>query len=308
MPRTTFLLLALAAFAAPAAAQDGRTKSRLLFSFENAGETARLLKSSENSTLSVSQDNGVTHGKNCARWVVKRGADFGVLELDAVARKDWRDFDYLAIDVYLETKQPDRLVLELWDKLSKNYATRCTFEEVKLRPGRQTLLYPIGRPRRNGKEGREWHELQPQDKIDLGNLTRVKFFLTPPKDQDAVLWIDNVRLLQEDAAKPKIKLPLPQGRRRHQVRQRRREAARLPHRRAVGILRGQERRVRFRQGAVARRPRLARRADGHVRHRRAGAGVYLPHARPQGRVSRPALRRAGPASEAEQPHLPAATE
>jgi hypothetical protein len=207
--RTALLVILL--FALPAAAQEGRTKSRLLYSFEKPGEAVELKRSSENSDLITVADNGVTHGKSCARWVVKKDSDYGVIELPPAARKDWRDFDYFAIDVYIEEGGPSRLVLELWDPLTKGYPTRCTYEDVRLRPGRQTLLYPINRARRNGKEGRDWAELEAKDKIDLNRLTKAKLFLTPPKGRDAVLWIDNLRLLQEDAAKPKIKIPLPKG-------------------------------------------------------------------------------------------------
>ncbi len=111
----------------------------------------------------------------------------------------------------MEDDHPYPLTLELWDAASKNYATRCTFENVTTRPGRQTLLYPIARARRNAKEGLEWGELEAKDKIDLDGLKRVKLFLTPLKDRDAVLWIDNIRLMQEDAAKPKLTVPLPEG-------------------------------------------------------------------------------------------------
>ena len=88
---------------------------------------------------------------------------------------------------------------------------RCTYENVTTRPGRQTLLYPIKHARRNAKEGLEWGELEDKDKIDRDALTQVKLFLTPLKDRDAVMWIDNVRLMQEDAAKPKLAVPLPAG-------------------------------------------------------------------------------------------------
>ncbi|HVS39301.1 MAG TPA: glycoside hydrolase domain-containing protein, partial [Gemmataceae bacterium] len=106
---------------------------------------------------------------------------------------------------------PYALALELWDGASKNYATRCTYEDVTTRPGRQTLLYHIARACRNGKEGLDWGELEAKDKIDRDGLTQVKLFLTPLADRDAVMWIDNIRLMQEDAAKPKLNVPLPAG-------------------------------------------------------------------------------------------------
>ncbi|MBS0263529.1 MAG: hypothetical protein JSS02_16430 [Planctomycetes bacterium] len=191
--------------------QEGRTKSRLLYSFEAHSEVAELQKAAEKSDLIVVADNGVTHGKNCVRWVARKGASWSTLELGTTARQDWRDFDYFAIDIFIEPEGPTAFTLELWDPLTKGFPTRCTFDGLRLRPGRQTVLVPINRARRNGKEGRDWNELEPKDKIDLAKLTKVKLFLTPPKDRDAVLWIDNLRLLQEDAAKPKLRVPLPKG-------------------------------------------------------------------------------------------------
>ena len=111
------------------------------------------------------------------------------------------------------SKREDRRTFsfELWDPLTKGYPMRCTFDGLRLRAGPQTVLVPINRAKRNSKEGRDWEELEEKDKIDLARLTKVKLFFTPPKDRDAVLWIDNLRLLQEDAAKPKLKVPLPAG-------------------------------------------------------------------------------------------------
>ncbi len=171
----------------------------------------RLLKGAENVTLTTVEDIGVTHGSKCARLTAARGADYAVVQLDPEAIKEWGDFDYFAVDVTLDDDHPYQLVLELWDGASKNYATRCTYENVTTRPGRQTLLYPIKRARRNAKEGLDWSELEAKDKIDRDALTRVKLFLTPLKDRDAVMWIDSIRLMQEDAAKPKLAVPLPAG-------------------------------------------------------------------------------------------------
>jgi hypothetical protein len=208
-----FLAMAVAVcYLATVHAQDaGRTKTRLLYDFEDVSDLKKLMKFAENAALTSVEDVGVTHGSKCARLTIPRGAEYGVLVFDQGAIKDWGDFDYLAIDVTMEDDYPYPLTLELWDAASKNYATRCTFEDVKTRPGRQTLLYPIGRARRNAKEGLSWEELEAKDKIDLNALKLVKLFLTPLKDRDAVLWIDNIRLMQEDAAKPKLTVPLPKG-------------------------------------------------------------------------------------------------
>lgn len=206
MPRLLWLVLLTPGLAL---AQEPRTKSRPLYSFEAPDEVARLAKFAENAKLETVQDVGVTQGDRCLRFTAPKGADYASIRFDATTIKDWADFDYLAIDVTTSAEQPLALVVELWDGASKNYATRCTYEGVTTRPGRQTLLYHIARARRNGKEGRDWDELQPQDRIDRNALTTVKVFLTPPKERDVVLFLDNIRLLQEDAAKPRFDVPLP---------------------------------------------------------------------------------------------------
>jgi hypothetical protein len=188
-----------------------RTKVKLLCGFEG-DEAARLMKFSENLELVTVNDNGVTEGKNCARLTIPKGPDFGSLSLTGDMVRDWADYDYFAVDLYTEDEHRYPITLELWDDLSKNYQTRCTFEGGAVtRPGRQTLMFQINRAKRNSKEGRDWDELQPQDKIKMNGLTRVKLFTSALKDHDAVFWIDNIRLLQEDAAKPKLKVDLPPG-------------------------------------------------------------------------------------------------
>ncbi len=230
---SVFSVISVAGSLAPASAEDeGRTKTRLLYDFEDASDVKRLMKDAENFTLTTVEDVGVTHGGKCARLTAAKGAEYSLMLLDADAIKDWGDFDYFAVDVTIEDDHPYALVLELWDGASQNYATRCTYENVTTRPGRQTLLYPIGRARRNAKEGLDWGELEAKDKIDRDALKQVKLFLTPLKDRDAVMWIDNVRLMQEDAAKPKLTVPLPAGAVAFKFGGRRRQAPRLHDRRA----------------------------------------------------------------------------
>ena len=216
MKRFDHLLLSslclLVGYFVPARAEDeGRSKVRILYDFEDPSDSSRLMKRSENVTLTTAEGGGVTHGARCARLTARKGADYAALILDDDAIKNWGDYDYFAIDVTLDDDHPYALALELWDGASKNYATRCTYENVTTRPGRQTLLYPIAHARRNAKEGLSWGELEPKDKIDRDGLTQVKLFLTPLPDRDAVMWIDNIRLMQEDAAKPKLSVPLPAG-------------------------------------------------------------------------------------------------
>ena len=195
----------------------GRTKVRQLFSFEdNTGHTGDgqpipyMMKEVDDLEIVWVKDNGVTDGEWCARMTVPAGVDYGNLILRGDAIKDWADYDYFALDVYVDDDHPYRMVVELWDIKSVNYATRRTYEAEFVRRGAQTLLYPINRAGRNGKmDGLSWEELSEADKIDLNNLKFVKIFTTPRKDRPATFWIDNIRLMQEDAAKPKLHVPVP---------------------------------------------------------------------------------------------------
>lgn len=192
---------------------EGRTKVRLLSSFESSADAEAFLKRphSENFRIDIVQDYGVTEGKSCARITIQKALPWGSLSLPAELIKNWSDFDYFAVDFYTEDEQPYRIVFELWDQDSTDYHTRSTQEGMSTHPGKQTLMWPINRAKRNNKEGRTWEELEPKDKIDMNDLKFIKILTTPRGDRDLVFWIDNLRLMQEDAAKPRMKVLLPEG-------------------------------------------------------------------------------------------------
>jgi len=194
----------------------GRTKTRQLFSFEDSATyeidgkpIPYLMKHASELDIVYVRDNCVTDGIWCARVTVPAGASWGTMELHGDAVKNWSAYDYFAFDVFTDDEHPYRIVFELWDGKSRNYQTRCSFEGATTRKGRQTLMWPITRCKRNNKEGRAWHELEPQDKIAMDGLKFVKIFTTPRKDRPFQFWIDNIRLMQEDAAKPKMNVTLP---------------------------------------------------------------------------------------------------
>jgi len=198
----------LAASGVPAAE---RKEVRVLYDFENPAEAAELGKNAENLALDIVQDKGVTSGKNCCRLSAKQGAEFSVFLITGEKAKGWDNFDYFAMDVFVERTEQFKFVVELWDNASVNYATRCTFEEGKLHAGANSFMVRIDRAKRNNKEGSEWEELEAKDKIDRANLKMVKIFFAPFKTGDTVLWVDNIRLLQEDAAGGKLQIALPPG-------------------------------------------------------------------------------------------------
>jgi len=189
----------------------GRTAIRLLHGFEVGPDAADLRRFADNVEIDVVQDNGVTEGRNCIRLVARKGSPYCEFRLGARAIQNWSSFDYFAMDVFTEDNQPYTFVFELWDALSKNYQTRCTYTGEPTHPGKQTLLFRINRAKRNSKEGRDWDELEPQDKIQMDGLKMVKIFVTPGKERDAIFWIDNLRLMQEDAAKPPFRIELPKN-------------------------------------------------------------------------------------------------
>jgi hypothetical protein len=206
---TSALILALCCAQLRAA---DRKEVRILYDFEDPGELEDLKKSAENATFDIVQDNGVTHGKNCCRVVFKQGGDYGVFFLGDAKIKNWGDFDYFAMDVFMERESKVSFSFELMDGLTKGYPTRCTIEPVNVKQGKNSIVIPINRAKRNGKEGRDWEELEPKDKMQMNALTKVKLFLNPPKDGgDLVWWIDNVRVLQEDALGGKMKVDVPAG-------------------------------------------------------------------------------------------------
>jgi hypothetical protein len=208
---TLFAGLTLAGLLAVPAPAAERNQVRVLYDFEDPAELEGLRADAEQVTFDLVQDNGVTRGKNCCRMVFAKGAAWGAFHFGKEKLKDWQDFDYIAFDIFSDREEKVAFCFELMDALSKNYHTRCSFESQAIRPGKQTIVIPINRAKRNGKEGRDWEELEPQDKIRMNALTRVKFFLTPPKTEDLVLWVDNIRLMQEDALGLKMKVALPAG-------------------------------------------------------------------------------------------------
>ena len=205
-------IIFLAAMFAACAFAAERNDVRVLYDFENPAEIEELRAESDGVSLDIVQDNGVTRGKNCCRVVFKKGAEYAGFSLGKQKIKDWGNYDFIAFDVFCDREEKVPFVFELWDAQSKNYHMRCTFESNFVRQGRQTIAIPINRAKRNGKEGRSWEEAEPQDKIKMNALTRAKLFLSSAAaGSDVVWWIDNVRLMQEDALVQKMKIELPAG-------------------------------------------------------------------------------------------------
>lgn len=112
-----------------------RKEVRVLFDFEDAKDLEELKAHSESLTLDIVQDNGVTSGANCLRAVAPPTVEWSVFEIHGDKLKDFDNFEYLALDVFSERNELFAMVMELWDKDSVNYATRCTYENIKVHVG-----------------------------------------------------------------------------------------------------------------------------------------------------------------------------
>ena len=74
---------------------------KIVLDFEDQAEVNGLKPNSENVTLDIVQDYGVTSGKNCLRVVGKMGQAWAGLVLNDPAKmKDCEKYDYLGLDVY----------------------------------------------------------------------------------------------------------------------------------------------------------------------------------------------------------------
>ena len=217
--RISFALLTIGVCAASALYAAERKDVRVLFDFEDPADAEQLRKGSDNTNviLDVVQDNGVTSGKNCCRVLSKAGAGLAVMCMEGDKLKNWGDFDYFAMDVYTERQEKLLIAFELWDKDSTNFHTRCTFEDgdeaQQTHVGKNTLMWKINRAARNAKKsGLAWEEMEAKDKIDLNRLKLIKFMFPPfSEGGDTTIWIDNLRLMQEDAVGGSIKVKLPDG-------------------------------------------------------------------------------------------------
>lgn len=192
---------------------QGLGQEKIVLDFEEPSEVKTLRRESMNTTLDIVQDYCVTSGKNCLRIAGRMGKQWASFALvDRAMLKDFEKYDYVGLDAVCERDGEIGLTLELFDKDSTDYYSRATLEQKKIHKGMNRLFWRINRARRNGKEGREWEELEPKDKIDRANLAKVKLFFTPVKDGgDTVLWIDKLRLLPENAVGGKIEIALPAG-------------------------------------------------------------------------------------------------
>jgi hypothetical protein len=190
----------------PAAAQN----VRVLYDFEDPAEIQAIAVNSQNAVFDRSQDNVFSGSYGC-RMTFRKGGDYAEVYFSGDKKTGWQNYEYFAMDVFVPGSDRTELTLEFFDARSRNYQTRCSLEGNAVVPGRQTVLIPITRLKRNNKEGRDWSELEPQDRIDVANLTKCKFHFATPRDHDLIWFVDNIRLLKEEALGRKMTVALPEG-------------------------------------------------------------------------------------------------
>ena len=189
--------------AAPSPTPPVQVMERLLYSFE-AGVPGQpiqwLADRSKNLGIVAATAEGVTDGERCVQITTKPGEQWAEFILDDERVRDWSGFNCFAMDLYAEDDRPIEVNFELWDYGSSNFLTRSTHIYRPTKQGQQTLIFRVDLAKRNSEQSRPWSELAGHETIDLSRLKMVKVFLTPPKDRPAVLRIDNLRLLKEDAS------------------------------------------------------------------------------------------------------------
>ncbi len=187
-------------------------KQQVLMDFERP-EESKLIVSEDGGLRTEISDRWAATGKNSLRLEAPKGQDWVSFQIDPSLLKGWEQYDYLAFDFYSEDPTFTRLAVELWDKTTKNFQTRCTYDELKpLHQGKTRILVDLRRARRNVKGDIPLAEVPKADMIDLSALTRVKgWFGTKANLKDYVCYVDNVRLLQEGALDSNMKITLPSG-------------------------------------------------------------------------------------------------
>ncbi|HUU43056.1 MAG TPA: hypothetical protein VMX57_04715, partial [Planctomycetota bacterium] len=153
---------------------------RLLCGFENDADLDRVDITGEKSF--VEDPAQVMEGKAALKLSVKGGKGSIIVELMGDRLKGWETFEAVSFDVFNLTKSRLPIAVRFDDAESVDFQTRCTLEDLTLRPGANTLRVKLADlVRQNG------------DAFDLSTLKRMVIFIWQPKEDTEVV-IDNLRL------------------------------------------------------------------------------------------------------------------
>jgi hypothetical protein len=195
-------------------------EARTLMDFEKDADLRLMRCPDEDDVVVTASDKWASSGKKSAMLTCKPGKAWTALEFDKSLIADWSKYDYLTFDLYTEDPNFIRMNAELWDTATKGFPTRATYGEgiavqMKVGPihkGLNHVRIGLRFARRNGKEGLDFSELRKEDRIDLGALTKFKFwFSTEQIKKPYIVYMDNVRLCQEGALDTNMKITVPAG-------------------------------------------------------------------------------------------------
>ena len=155
-------------------------------------------------------------GRETLRLSVGAAAKWATFELAESLLAGWAGYDYLVLDFYSDDAGMTPITVELWDHRSRDYASRCTYEDrfglPPVHKGKTRVLVDLRKARRNSKEGLSFLELSDTDKPDLDQVRKAKiWFTTTGRDEDYVVYLDAVHLMQEGALDGNMKIALPKG-------------------------------------------------------------------------------------------------
>ena len=154
---TTFFLSSLCSLclcgesSTPARAEDeGRSKVRILYDFEEPADAQKLMNAGERHAHSGGRA-GASRRRALARLTARKGVDYAVVLLDNDAIKGWGDYDYFAIDVTLDDDHPYALRWSCGTAPARTFATRGP-EERDHAAGPADALYPSPAPAATAKK------------------------------------------------------------------------------------------------------------------------------------------------------------
>jgi hypothetical protein len=116
-----------------------------------------------------------------------RVARYAILE----GPQNWTGYDYLKVDVFAESSQPQPLYIEIRDSGTEGYWTRVNYHTVAP-PGSSTLALPLNQLYVGEKS-------RPGRPLRLGEITRLVF--NAGEQPVAPLYLDNLRLERDNSAR-----------------------------------------------------------------------------------------------------------
>jgi hypothetical protein len=133
-------------------------------------------------TLLNLDENHATNGKKSLRLELYPSEYPGFAPI--FEQKDWRDYNYLCLDVYNPSDKNQKIVIRIDDRKDfPNYDNRYDMN-FKLKPGKNNIRIPLDTLITSGTKR----------KLDLSKIHRLIIFMVHPL-QKVVLYLDFIRLV-----------------------------------------------------------------------------------------------------------------